>query len=465
MRILLINPSQSNVYGVAMPQVYPPLGLMYIAAVLEKDRHDIRLADIDAEGISNEVLVGILKEFRPELVGFSCTTSTFDNALENTRIVKKEKNVPVVFGGIHPTICPKGVIKHAEIDFIVKGEGEQTVLEFLRELENDKKFEKVNGLWFKREGKIVQNPDRELIEDLDTLPFPARHLLRNPERYVPADALDKPITSILSTRGCFGQCTYCCTKQIFGMKFRKRSIENILREIEYCIKNLGIKEFHIADDNFTADKKRTLEFCKAIKNKNYKVRFVFFNGLRADCVDRERLEALKSIGVISLGFGVESGNQTILNNIKKNITKEKVREAYKLAKEIGFETWGFFMMGLPGETEETINDTINFAKELDPDFAKFLILKPYPGSEVFRELDSKGLIFDKNYKNYGVYTGPVHNLESLSAADILYWQRKAYSSFYLRPSKIIKHILRIRSWTQLKFNLHSTKYIVTKFLT
>ena len=196
--------------------------------------------------------------------------------------------------------------------------------------------------------------------------------------------------------------------------------------------------------------------------RNIKTTFVFANGLRADKIDEEILRALKQIGVLSVGFGVESGNQNILNIIKKDIELDTVRKAYKLSKKLGFETWGFFIIGLPEETKETVRDTIEFAKELDPDFAKFLILKPFPGSEVFNQLNNKNLIFDYNYSHYGVYTAPVHNLENLTAEDMVKMQKKAFKEFYLRPKKILQHLLRMRSVTQLKLNFKSAIFVLQK---
>jgi radical SAM superfamily enzyme YgiQ (UPF0313 family) len=174
------------------------------------------------------------------------------------------------------------------------------------------------------------------------------------------------------------------------------------------------------------------------------------------------LQALKDSGFQDLGFGVETGDEEILQSIKKNITKDKMRRAFKMAKNFGFTTWGFFMFGLPGETPTTIKKTIEFAIELDPDFAKFLILKPFPGSEVFKELNERGAIIDYNYDNYGVYTAPVHELPGLSGKDMLKWQRRAYLMFYLRPKKIFSRLSRIKSLTQLKSNFKMVRFLINR---
>ena len=460
MKILLINPSQKNVYGSPIKPAYPPLGLLYIASVLEKEGHILEIVDFDNDDMNGSKFIHLLSRFKPDVVGLTATTSTIDNTKKLAELAKKILKVPIIIGGIHATIAPEDVLKCNAVDFIVLGEGEITISELLKEMKKNKpNFSKIKGIGYKNNSKTIITPPRPLIENLDSLPFPARHLLKN--EYTPPDALKTPVASIFTSRGCPGRCTYCCTKLIFGYRFRFRSIKNVADEIELLLSK-GVKEIHIMDDNFTVYKEWVLKFRDEILKRNIKTTFVFANGLRADKIDEEILRALKQIGVLSVGFGVESGNQNILNIIKKDIELDTVRKAYKLSKKLGFETWGFFIIGLPEETKETVRDTIEFAKELDPDFAKFLILKPFPGSEVFNQLNNKNLIFDYNYSHYGVYTAPVHNLENLTAEDMVKMQKKAFKEFYLRPKKILQHLLRMRSVTQLKLNFKSAIFILQK---
>src|SRR3989344_5932227 len=403
MKILLINPSQRNVYGTPMPQAYPPLGLLYIGAVLEKDGHVIDLLNIDSDGFNENYIL----EFKPDFVGITATTPTFNNAILIAKKIKEILDVKIILGGVHATISPFESLNNDYIDFVIKGEGEQTILELV-------------------------NSNR------------------------------KPVASIMTTRGCYGKCTYCCTKNIYGFRLRTRSVKNILDEIDVVVNKFNVKEIHFMDDNFVYDKNRVIEFCSELKKRNYDLIFEFANGLRADCINEEVLNALKSIGVINLGFGVESGNEEILKNIKKGITKDQVRKAFKLAKEKGFQTWGFFMFGLPGENEKTMQDTIVFALELDPDFAKFLVLKPYPGTEIYDQLNNAKFIFDFNYDHYGPYTYPVHKLEEVNADTIYKYQKKANRIFYLRASKIYSHMRRIKSLDQLKYNFKAFSFLFKK---
>lgn len=460
MKILLIQPTQKHVYGVCMNPPYAPLGLLYVGACLKKASHEVDFIDIDIDGLDEEKVVKYINKTKFDIVGFGSLTPTINNVLKISKYIKKKMDIPIIVGGIHATIAGEELIKEKDIDFVVKGEGEETIIELLEALEGKRRLLDIKGVYYKDEDSVVFTGDRPLIENLDSIPFPARHLLKRPSPYLPPDALKTPVTSIMTSRGCPGGCTYCCTKQIFGRRMRFRSIKNVVDEIEEAIKNYGFKEIHIMDDCFTVNKERVFEFRDAIKKRGIKTTFVFSNGMRADQVDEDILKVLKELGVLSVGFGVESGNQTILNNIKKGIKLDTIRKAFKLSKKYGFETWGFFMLGLPGETKETIRDTIDFAKELNPDFAKFLILKPYPGSEVFDQLYHERRILDFNYENYGTYAPPVHDLPGLPKEEILRLQKKALKEFYLRPSTIFKTILRMRSLTQIKLNIKSGIFIL-----
>ena len=393
-----------------------------------------------------------MKEEGYDLVGITTTTPTFSKAVELTRIVRSNSKALTVLGGIHVTVTPDESVRYDSVDYIVKGEGEATILELVSCLEEKGDLSSVDGLYYKNDGAVVKNKDRQLISNLDELPFPARHLF-NKRDYTYPDALLRPAMPIITSRGCPAACTYCNSRSIFTRKFRVRSAQNILAEIEYLIKEFAVKEIHIWDDNFTTLKNRVFQIRDEIKKRKIKIKFAFPNGLRADYVDEEVLRALKDMGTYSIAFGVESGNQKVLDRINKNIKLEQIERAFRLAKKIGFETWAFFMIGLPSETEDTIKDTIDFAIKLDPDVAKFHILKPFPGSEVYKEFLDNGLLLDNNFDHYGIHTPPVHRLATLTPEDLLNWDKKAYRSFYLRPSIIVKQLLRLKSFNRLKLNL------------
>lgn len=463
MKILLIAPSQRQIYGEKVSPPYPSLGLLQIGAVLKAADHEIKFIDLAAEDYNDDKLIGIIKNFDPALVCLTCVTPTFGEAIRIAGMVKSNLKILTVLGGVHSTIAPEECIKFHEIDFLVVGEGEITITELAEYLDKGKKnFDQIKGLWLRDGERVIRGDSRPLIENLDELPFPAWELIPDLSKYQPPDALRRPVMSIMTTRGCPFGCIFCCSKQIFGRRYRTRSKDSLIKEIKYYIERFGIKELHIMDDVFTLNKERTIEICRAIQAEKFDLTFSFANGIRADSVDEEVLQVLKDTGFQDLGFGVETGDEDILKSIKKSTTKDSMRRAFKMAKSFGFNTWGFFMIGLPGETSATIKKTIDFAIELDPDFAKFLILKPFPGSEVFKDLNELGAIKDYNYDNYGVYTAPVHDLPGLSAEEMLKWQRWAYLRFYLRPKKIINHVLKIKSFTQLASNFKMIQFLINR---
>lgn len=386
MHILLINPPSGEVYGKMESPDYPPLGLAYVGAALEKVGHKVKIIDIDADKISRQEFLNIIKNYK--IIGLTATSPTFNQAENLCRLIKENSDAITIIGGIHATICPNECIASQFIDFVVKGEGEETIVELVKNIEKGN-FSKIKGISFKKNKEVIHNPPRDLIKELDTIPFPARHLF-NQQKYSYPDSILSPVMPIMTSRGCPHNCTYCCTKLIFTRRVRFRSAKNVVDEIEYLIKRYHVKEIHFWDDNFTLNKKRVFEIKDELKKRNIRLKFAFPNGLRVDQVDREILACLKQMGVYSVAFGVESGNQLILNNVKKGTNLEQIKIAYKLAKEIGLETWAFFMIGLPGENTQTIKNTINFAKKLNPDVAKFHILKPFPEQKFLTNLKHKG---------------------------------------------------------------------------
>ena len=452
MKIFLINPSHGEVYGKLTPPEHPHLGLAYVAAVLEADKHLVRIIDIDAETITNEGLAKLVKVEKPDLVGITATTPVFYSALRIAEIVKMNSSAYTVIGGIHATLMPRECAENAYIDFAIVGEGEKTIVELLKSIQDKNDFSNIRGLVYKKGKEVIQNEAREPIQDLDAIPFPARHLFKN-QKYTYPDALRYPASPIITSRGCPGNCTFCTAKFLHGKKFRCRSAENVLDEIETLINEYGVREIHIWDDNFITNRNRVFAFRDGIIKRNIKVLFSFPNGIRADFINRDILKALKDFGTYSVAIGVESGNQDILDMTQKGIKLEQIEDAFKLAKEMKLETWGFFLLGLPGEDKNTMNETIEFAIKLDPDIAKFHVLKPFPKSAVYDQLKEQGLIIDENYVHYGIHTKPVHKLSSVTQDELLEIQKNAYRRFYMRPSKIFKEIARLKTWNRMKLNL------------
>ena len=447
-RVLLVIPSQFNVYGVNIKPAYPPLGVMWVAAMLEGAGHACEIIDVDADGVNLEGLLKRLEDGRFDVLGLTAVTPTYPNALQIATAAKARcTNITTILGGIHATVDPIACAREPALDFVVVGEAELTVIELIDAImAHATDFSGIKGLVYRSaNGAIASSGARELVPDLDEFPYPAVHLIKSLSHYAPAHATVLPAAPIMVSRGCPGACTYCQTKNIFGRRTRFRSPQNVIGEIRRLVYDYGVKEIHFLDDVITANRKFVREFCALLKQEPYKLHLEVANGLRADMVNEEILTALKEVGLCNVGFGIESGNDRVLKLVKKGITKDQVRKAIHIAKNIGLETWGFFILGLPGDTEDSIRDTVDFAIELDPKYAKFVFLKPFPGSEVFYQLEEKGLIDIQDYAQYGPYMPPVHHLDGLSHARMIKLQQEALRRFYLRPRKLLEHLRDLRS--------------------
>jgi len=452
MTVLLIKPSTKFVYGKLPSAVQVPLGLAYIASVLEKAGYRVRVLDMEVEKVTKSEFADVIKRTKPEVVGVTCTTPTYLTAIEICEAIKEiSPEIITIIGGVHATTMPEKALKPTSIDYVVMQEGEITIKDLLTTLEKGNDLSNVQGIAYKKNGRVVLNATRKLIENLDDIPFPAWHLFSL--KYTYPDSLFKKVFPIITSRGCPGNCTFCNTKNNLGRKFRARSALNVVDELEYLVKKYDAKEIHIWDDNFTTKKKRVFEIRDLINSRKLKIKFAFPNGIRADFLNEELLECLKEMGTYSIAIGVESGNQSILDRAKKGIKLEKIEETFRLTRKLKIETWAFFIIGLPGETNETIMNSIEFAKKIDPDIAKFHILKPYPGTQVYKEIEQEGLLLSDDYYQFGIHTPPVHKLPGLAPEDMTRYQKQANRSFFLRPSKIIQQILRLKSINRLKLNL------------
>lgn len=464
MKILLIAPSQKAVYGRPLA-IYPPLGLLYLAAQCELDHHTVRVLDVDAERAWGSEFMAKVREFNPDLVGITATTPTYPAALLLAARVKAEFSLPVVLGGPHPTAAGAAAIGEENVDAVVIGEGEETFAEFVRAIAaGQRDWSAINGLIWRRNNAIVQNPPRPVIPNLDRRPYPARHLIPDWGTYSPPDALHHPLTTIMTSRGCSAQCSFCSTARIFGPRVRTRSADDVISEIEHLVDRFHVREIHIADDVFTISKKRTLAICHQIANWKFDLDFFFMNGLRADQVDMETLEALRAVRFQNVAFGVETSDDWMRDAVHKRLELEQVELAIQDAKKLGFSTWLFFIIGLWGETDETVRKTIDFAKKVKPDYAKFFILKPFPGTPIYEKLKMEGCLLSSDWSQFGLYHDPVHRLPTMSPERMTYWLGKANREFYLRPQRILQQLWQLRSWTQFKSNLAALGFLKEMFV-
>lgn len=378
MRISLINTQilEGN-------NIVPPLGLLYIAAVLEKNGHIIQVFDVDPEVYD---LIDDIKNFKPDMIGLSFLTPAYRKALNLTKKLKEKiPNVIYVCGGVHPTIQPIETLNDFGVDFIVVGEGEDTIVELCEKLEKKESVDTVKGIIYKNNGQIINTGRRELIKNLDLLPFPARHLLNSEVYLTPPGIIrgyaTERLTSIVASRGCPFNCIYCGSHNLFGRKIRRRTVDNVIAEIEHLIQNYKIKGLYFCDDLFTNDHKWVREFCQKLKEKNIKI--VWACQSRVDTITEELMRELKSAGCVQIDFGVENGSDKILKVLNKATNVAAIKKAFQMAKKAKIRTCATFMIGNPSETLEDVLETFEVAKEISADYTVFYYTTPYPGTKLY----------------------------------------------------------------------------------
>jgi len=455
--VILINPPrhirEGNVWK-TINRCLPPLGLGYIAALLEKNQIPVKIFDLQAENINSKQLKNHLKNLNPQFIGLTATTIEVNSALSLIKSLKDEEiKAKFILGGPHPTIMPEEVLNSGLVDIVVRGEGERTMLEIAR----GKDLNTIAGISFKRDGNFVHNPDLPFIEKLDDLPFPAYHLLPMGS-YRPSigNYLRLPAMSMITSRGCPGRCSFCYTG-VFGNKIRMRSPRNIIEEIKFLIKGYGIREISFYDDTFTSLKRRTEEFCQIIIDENIDVTWSCMS--RVDYVEKELLKLMKKAGCHQIGYGIESGDEQILKNINKMISLDAIRRAIKETKENGIDVRAMFMFGNPGETKETLEKTLNFAIELDPDIFVFNITVPYPGTAQFNWAEENGFLKSKDWDQFDL-SKVVMNLPTVDAETIETFYKTAYKKCYARPTYLLRRFSKVRSLENLRMNFRAFHSLV-----
>lgn len=446
--IVLINPPQFGKY----PQ--PPIGLASVAAALEKANYPVTILDANALRLQPADVVPLITD--AQVVGLTAVTPTISNAMSIARSLKQANpQLTIILGGAHATLLPDDTLARTpEIDIIVRGEGEETIIDLLQAIEAKKPLDNIPGINYRHNGKVINTANRPENVDMDSLPFLAYHLLPwQKYRPHPPHGRVLPFAAIVTSRGCPYHCAYC-SKPIFGNKFRAQSPERVLEEIIYIKDKFGIKEIAFYDDVFTLNKKRALEIADGMLSKGVNMQWTCET--RVNLVDKELLRHIKQAGCYAIAYGIESASPEILKNISKDISLEQVEEAVRISREAGLETIGYFMIGSPGETPETISKTIQFAKKLKLDFAQFSVTTPFPGTELYKLLKTGANNIP--WESF-VYSGddskmtPVLENEQLTRDDLKAWTRRAYREFYLRPSYLWQRIRRITSWGELRVNL------------
>lgn len=379
MRILFVIPKTKSLFGDEGMTAHPHIGIAYLSSFLKKQGVRVMIFD---EGLDSnlEKLYRLIGEFKPNIIGISIFSYCYGfsyNLIEN---IRKETSIPIVAGGPHVSAVGKKILEDLKVEFAVKQEGEFTLLELLKEiLKDNPDFSNIKGLiWRTKEGSIVENPSRDLINDLDSLPFPDYESF-GIERY---PCYKQRFLPIITSRGCPFSCNYCSVRLSMGQGFRARSAENVISEIKYFYEQ-GWHNFDINDDCFTLDKQRAHKICDLIIENKLKIRFQLYNGIRVDTVNPDLLKKMKEAGCFFISYGCEAGNDKVLKAIKKNITLGQVRDAVRWTNETGINNAVNFIIGHTEETYQDALDTINFAKSLPTNFVNFYNILPYPGTESF----------------------------------------------------------------------------------
>lgn len=415
-----------------------PLDLAYMAAMLEQVGFVCIIRDYPAENKTWQDFKSDMEKDNFNILIISVTTPTLYTDLLACDIAKERNaNILTVVKGAHFSAEDIAVMEHVKnLDIAIRGEHELTV----QELGKNRPLENILGITYRKDGIIKRNPDRPFLENLDILPLPARHLLNN-RLYIRPDT-GEMLTSIQTNRGCPLRCVYCLVRVVSGNKIIARSAENIANEMQICKEQFGIRNFYFRADTFTWDKDWMITVCKSIVDKKLDVSWVCNS--RVDTIDRERLEWLKKSGCWMIGFGIESGDQEILNKMRKNTTLQQAIEAIELCRKFNIKTYLFWVLGLPWETEDSIKNTVKFAKRIKGDFAEFHIVYPFPGTDFYyMGLESNLFSRDDLYKG-NVKAGIVRSF-SLSKEKLQYYQRKMTRDYYLSPERIIRLVKGIHS--------------------
>ncbi|HEY6994418.1 MAG TPA: radical SAM protein [Xanthobacteraceae bacterium] len=455
--MLLINPpwlsKDENIWN-GVKSAMPPLGLLSIAAYVESRGYCVRVIDVHIEKYTAAELIEKLKVAQPKFVGMGVMTATSNAANQIARIVKSTvPNCTVVFGGVHPEAMPAETLCNSAVDIVVRGDGEETFLSILQ----GRPLGTIRGISYRKGATVVHNPSSIVEMNLDKYPFPAYHLVPM-DKYYPAIGAYKrlPAINMLMTRGCPGKCTFCNSAMT---TLRTRSAESVVEEIEYLNKTYGVREIQFYDDTFTVMKKNVMRFCELMAAKNLNVSWAAF--VRADCFSEEMAHAMKKAGCHQILIGVESGSDIILKNIRKPIDRERTADAIKIARAAGLESRASFIFGSMGETVETMQETLDFSMQLDPDIAQYNVCTPYPGTQMYRWAKENGYLVSEEWGDFELSTFMM-KLPTCTDQDVYRYYKNAHKQFYMRPKMILRRLRKVSRLSHIRDLIHAFFYIVLR---
>lgn len=467
-RVLLINPRISGKarYGKFrdVGSYLPPYGLLSIAGVLERHGHVVKIADADSRrGLTLEQLKDVIVDFRPDIIGLTAYSIGRDQLIATARHIKAFSPAKVVAGGPHVMTYPEDLAEFDCFDILAYGEGEYTMLDVVAHRQGRKELREIDGILYRGDKGWIRNPPRAFIEDLDELPHPAFHLLDGLKEYKPMQLLYKrlPVLTIITGRGCPYNCIFC--NSIWGKKVRLNSPQYVVRLIQGVVEKFGIREIMFYEDSFCIDRERMLKLCDLILQARLDISWSCSANART--LDRALLRKMKEAGCWMISLGIESGNDDVLRFIGKPVTTEEAGKVCGWADDAGLRIRGFFMLGHPIDTKETIRQTIEFMKSLPLFTINFTILQLLPGS-VFRNVAHE---FGEVDYDLGLGTGHPRGALSfvpkgLTAEYLKNMQRRGYREFFLRPSQLFKLIRAVDSWEDLRKYAELAKAFVRLYL-
>ncbi|MBU1088038.1 MAG: B12-binding domain-containing radical SAM protein [Candidatus Omnitrophica bacterium] len=471
MRILLLVPPNKNKENVVRDLLYgcwckgkriggtslPPLSILQIAAVLKPEGCELKLIDAPASGLSVSDLCLDIKNY--DVVILSTSAMTWEDDLSVLSSLKKaHSGLKVILFGYYPTCNPKYLLSFPAVDIIVRSEPEQIIRDLIRKMADNQPWQEIKGISFNLNNQYQENPPYPFMENLDELPFIDRTLLAKNADYFNPIIKKTPYTLMLTSRGCAGECIFCTSPLFYGAKVRCRSVDNVLEELR-LIKHMGYKEVFFRDELFTFSRERTLAICEQIIKAKLSIKWIC--STRADFLDKELMGIMKAAGCHMLRMGVESGNQNLLDKAKKGINLAQVRAVFKSAKQLNIDTHAHLVLGIPGENDKTIKNSMRFVQKIDPTIVTYGVLIPYKGTELFENLRAENKQANATMENNLPEAVLSKYLTNFSLEQLERYVRKCYQNFYLKPGYAFKRLICCGSFEEFKRILFAAKNIMS----
>lgn len=458
MKVLLINPPfdigryMGKLGKIAF--VFHPIGLAYIASYLRSRDVEVKIFDSQVE---TDSIQSVVRGFEPEIIGISCVTALVPSTIELAKHLKAEfPNIIIIVGGIHPTIRPQDLLEETSIDYVAVGEGEVTMHEFVLAIELGQDPAEVSGIMCVRNGKIISALPRELERNIDNFPPPAIDLLpMDKYRMSPDVKFGNKVGVLTTARGCPYDCIFCSNRLLTRGKYRAHSFDRVCSEIKELIEKYKVNQIIIIDDNYSVNLKRAKQLCKKFIKMDFHKQVSFMAEARVDCVDEELLNLMAEANFKIISYGLESGNQRLLNLIKKNITLEQTKNAIEWTRKAGIAVRASFILGIPTETREESLKTIKFAKSLGLDQVRFALATPFPGTKLWDIAHEEGSFHVSDWRQFSMMSGyteamPIYSPPGRTPHELAKLQRYANLSFFLRPKVVYGYLQRMTSINAFK---------------